>query len=65
VGRTTYGPIPITAPKWANAVAQSTSRPELAARRWIQVLAEVSGLDVPSSGPNFDVLGQIAAASRR
>lgn len=32
---------------------------------WIQVLAEVFGLDVPSSGPNFDVLGQIAAASRR
>lgn len=32
---------------------------------WTQVIAEVFHLDVPTSGPGFDALGEIAAGSRR
>ena len=32
---------------------------------WTQVIAEVFDLDVPTSGPEFDALGEIAARSRR
>jgi len=31
---------------------------------WTRVIAEVFHIDIPTSGPGFDVLGQIAAAAR-
>jgi shikimate 5-dehydrogenase len=32
---------------------------------WTQVIAEVFALDMPTSGPRFDALGEIAAGNRR
>jgi hypothetical protein len=32
---------------------------------WTQVIAEVFGIEIPTSGPRFEALGAIAAGVRR